>query len=630
MLYFQFNKTKKVVNFTLLYFSLTDFNIPVGFLYCSKKRIWEIKEKCVKMRIERYVAGKGVFTEMKNYKELEKILFSMDRKSYSAYKSLKGEYKFEKYILAIDHVQSDPYAPPSKMRVIMDRKICGIPYELTDTKDKNIAVSDFLTRNFYREIQKSGNDSTGTGGSGRIFIDRCGQEIFERTSVLIKGDKVEVRFEMGMPARGRRIMGKAAQKIIFEQLPEIVEKSIIYNNLNKKALNEQVILVLDQEYARKILKEKELVAFVANDSVLPRESGVSDKPMKNAVKFKSPEKFEITLKLPSGKEVSGMGIPKGITLIVGGGYHGKSTLLAALERGVYNHIAQDGRELIISESDAVKIRAEDGRNVEKVNIRGFINNLPQNKDTRAFSTENASGSTSQAANVAEALEYGTSLLLIDEDTSATNFMIRDARMQKLVAKEKEPITPFIDRVKELYDNFGVSTILIVGGSGDYFDVANHVIMMDEYVPKDVTEKAKEIVKTDENKREFSSNDKFQGVTQRIPLKKSFSQSGKLDKTKAKGKYNILYGKELIDISGLEQLVDDSQTNCIAVMIDYFKNKVLDEKLTLSQAADRIYEKIEKEGLDSISSYTGHPGNLALPRKQEFCAAVNRYRKLKIK
>lgn len=567
---------------------------------------------------------------MKNYKELEKILFSMDGKSYSVYKSLKGEYKFEKYILAIDHVQSDPYAPPSKMRVIMDRKICGIPCELTDTKDKNIAVSDFLTRNFYREIQKIGNDSTGTGGSGRIFIDRCGQEILERTSVLIKRDKVEVRFEMGMPARGRRIMLKAAQKIIFEQLPEIVEKSIIYDNLNKKALNEQVILVLDQEYARKMLKEKGLVAFVANDSVLPRESGVSDRPMKNAVKFKSPEKFEITLKLPSGKEVSGMGIPKGITLIVGGGYHGKSTLLAALERGVYNHIAQDGREFIISESDAVKIRAEDGRNVEKVNISGFINNLPQNKDTKAFSTENASGSTSQAANVAEALEYGTSLLLIDEDTSATNFMIRDGRMQKLVAKEKEPITPFIDRVKELYDDFGVSTILIVGGSGDYFDVANHVIMMDEYVPKDVTEKAKEIAKSDENKREFSSNDKFKGVTQRIPLKKSFSQSGKLDKTKAKGKYSILYGKELIDISGMEQLVDDSQTNCIALMVDYFKNKVLDEKLTLSQVADRIYEKIEKEGLDSISSYTGHPGNLALPRKQEFCGAVNRYRKLKIK
>ena len=495
------------------------------------------------MRIERYMASKGEFTEMKNYKELEKILFSMDGKSYSAYKSLKGEYRFEKYILAIDHVQSDPYAPPSKMRVIMDRKICGIPYELTDTKDKNIAVSDFLTRNFYREIQKSGNDSTGTGGSGRIFIDRCGQEILERTSVLIKGDKVEVRFEMGMPARGRRIMGKAAQKIIFEQLPEIVEKSIIYDNLNKKALNEQVILVLDQEYARKILKEKGLVAFVANGSVLPRESGVSDKPMKSGVRFKSPKEYEITLSLPSGKKVTGMGISKGITLIVGGGYHGKSTLLKALERGVYNHIAGDGREMIISEADAVKIRSEDGRNIERVNISGFINNLPGKKDTLAFSTENASGSTSQAANVSEAIEYGTSLLLIDEDTSATNFMIRDGRMQKLVAKEKEPITPFIDRVKELYDNFRISTILIVGGSGDYFDVADRVIMMDEYIPLDVTEKAKNIANSDKSKREFSSNDSFKGITERIPLKRSFSLLGKEDRIKAKGKYSIFYGKE---------------------------------------------------------------------------------------
>jgi len=201
----------------------------------------------------------------------------------------------------------------------------------------------------------------------------------------------------------------------------------------------------------------------------------------------------------------------------------------------------------------------------------------------AFSTENASGSTSQATNVSEAIEYGTSLLLIDEDTSATNFMIRDGRMQKLVAKEKEPITPFIDRIKELYDIFGISTILIVGGSGDYFDVADRIIMMDEYVPLDVTEKAKNIAKNDGNRREFSSNESFKGITQRIPLKRSFSLSGKEDRIKAKGKYSIFYGREMIDISGLEQLVDNSQTNGIAVMMDYFRNKVLDEKLTLSEA-----------------------------------------------
>ena len=567
---------------------------------------------------------------MKNYRELEKMLISMEKKSYSAYKSLKGDYKYDNYILSIDHVQSDPYAPPSKMRIVMPRKVSGIPEELTDTKDKEIAVSDFLTRNFYKEVRKREKGSAGTGGSGRISIDRCGQEILERTSVLIKKDKIEVRFELGLPAAGRRIMGKVAKNILMEVLPEIAEKAIIYKNIDEILLKEQVTLMLDQQHIRKVLKEKGIVAFVGNDSILPRESGVSDKPMKNGVRFKSPKEYEVTLSLPSGKKVTGMGISKGITLIVGGGYHGKSTLLKALERGVYNHIAGDGREMIISEADAVKIRSEDGRNVERVNISGFINNLPGKKDTLAFSTENASGSTSQAANVSEAIEYGTSLLLIDEDTSATNFMIRDGRMQKLVAKEKEPITPFIDRVKELYDNFGISTILIVGGSGDYFDVADRVIMMDEYIPLDVTEKAKNIAKNDGNRREFYSNESFKGITQRIPLKRSFSLSGKEDRLKAKGKYSIFYGKEMIDISGLEQLVDDSQTNGIAVMMDYFRKKVLDEKLTLSEAADKIYEHISKSGLDSISPYTGHPGNLALPRKQEFCAALNRYRKLKIK
>ena len=325
-----------------------------------------------------------------------------------------------------------------------------------------------------------------------------------------------------------------------------------------------------------------------------------------------------------------MGIPEGITLIVGGGYHGKSTLLKALEKGVYNHRAGDGREFVITVPDCSKIRAEDGRSIRNVNISPFINNLPGKNNTSNFSTENASGSTSQAANVMEAIESGATLLLIDEDTSATNFMIRDKRMQQLVADNKEPITPFIDKARVLYDELNISSVIIAGGTGDYFDIADRVIMMDEYIPLDVTEKAKNIANSDKSKREFSSNDSFKGITQRIPLKRSFSLSGKEDRIKAKGKYSIFYGKEMIDISGLEQLVDDSQTNGIAVMMDYFRNKVLDEKLTLSEAADKIYEHISKFGLDSISPYTGHPGNLALPRKQEFCAALNRYRKLKIK
>jgi len=567
---------------------------------------------------------------LKSRQELEQLLFSINGQGYGAYKSIKGEYNFGKYILSIDHVQVDPYAPPSKVRIIMNRKVTGIPDELLDSKSKIIAVSDFLTREFYKKAEIYSRKINATGGSGMIVIDRCGQEMLERTSVLIKDNRVEVRFEIGLPAAGRRVLGKEANRIFSQTLVKIVDTALLYENIDHNELKNQISLMIDQEYIREELKRRNLVAFVANGSVLPRESGVSDKPLRDGIPFCSPKSFETDMDLPSGKHISGMGIEKGITLIVGGGYHGKSTLLKALERGVYNHILGDGREMVITCFDAVKIRAEDGRNVEKVNISAFINNLPGNKDTHLFSTENASGSTSQAANVMEALESGTSLILIDEDTSATNFMICDGRMQKLIARQKEPITPFIDKVKPLYKDLGVSTILIVGGCGDYFDVADRVIMMDEYIPKDVTDRAKEIASTDGYKREFLSDNVFGKVTHRVPLKKGFSLSGKEDRLKAKGKYTILYGWNNIDISGLEQLVDESQTNCIAVMIGFLKNKVIDEKKTIEQSLDQMYRHIEKFGLDCISPYTGHPGNLAMPRKQEVFAAISRYRGLVVK
>ncbi len=567
---------------------------------------------------------------MKDAKQLESTLNKLDGQKYGAYKQLKGIYQFKRFKLAVDHVQVDPFAPPSKMRIIMNRKTAGIPDDLLDSRDKIIAVSDFLTRAFGESIQKKKNAVKTNSKNIKVMIDRPGQEVLERTSVVINERELEVRLEIGLPAAGRKILGRAAAGILTGLLPSIAEDALLYQNIDKAALKKQVTLMMDQMHIRKELEERNLVAFVADGAILPRESGVSDKPMKNAVPFLTPENLKIEINLQSGQTVTGMGIAEGITLIVGGGYHGKSTLLQGLERGVYNHIPDDGRELVIARNDAVKIRAEDGRNIEKVNISTFINNLPAKKDTRAFSTENASGSTSQAANVMEALESDAGLLLIDEDTSATNFMIRDARMQKLIAPDKEPITPFADKVKPLYEDKNVSTILIVGGSGDYFDVADRVLMMDEYRLKDVTDAAKEIANTEGYRRESTPDSTFGDITHRVPLKSGFMKSGKDGRIKTKGRTTILYGRDPIEMAGLEQLVDDSQTHCIAMMIDHLKKNVLDDKLTLSEAADRIYDYMEKDGIDAISPHSGHPGNLALPRKQEFIGALNRYRGLKIK
>ncbi|MCD8863824.1 MULTISPECIES: ABC-ATPase domain-containing protein [Staphylococcus] len=564
---------------------------------------------------------------MKQAHTLFQTLQSLDGQKYGAYKRLAGTYAYDNFQLAIDHIQADPYAPPSKVRIIINKITTGIPEHLVDSKLKRIAVSDFLTRNIYSEIH---NLTKQQGHKhSNIMIDSCGPEILERSAVTITDNSIEVCLEIGLPAKGRKILGKTATHIFTTLVPEIVARALSYKNIDQVALADQVTLMEDQHYIREFLVQQGYIAFVANGSILPRQSGVSQQPLTHAVSFTSPATYEQALTLPSGKQVRGMAIPEGITLIVGGGYHGKSTLLEALQRGVYPHIVGDGREYVITRDDAMKIRAEDGRSIAQVNIQPFIDNLPGNKDTTQFTTPNASGSTSQAANVMEALEARSSVLLIDEDTSATNFMIRDDRMQQLIAPEKEPITPFAHKVKPLYDDYQVSTILIVGGSGDYFDVADHVLMMDEYVLQDVTTKAHDIAKNTGVQKPYHHSEHFGTITQRTPLTASFNSKGKDGRFKVKGRTTILYNKEQIDLAAVEQLVDTSQTNCLALMLAYYQRHLLNDTTTLSQAVRQLYQHIDTHGLAAISPYQGHPGNLALPRPQEFYAALNRYRGLQI-
>ncbi|KDR95489.1 Predicted ATPase of the ABC class [Peptoclostridium litorale DSM 5388] len=568
---------------------------------------------------------------MKSFQELEKILNSIDGRGYKAYKDLKGEYGFGDGVLHIDYVQGDPFASPSRVRVRIPASKAGFPTGAYDTPCRRRATVDFLSRTVARNIYRLYDRVGGSGKSGLLSIGHCGQEIIERNYVVIDKDMVEARLEVGLPAAGRRVLAAEARRLLTEAIPQIAKSSLLFESINQKKLMEQVRLAEDQQFLREEVKSRKLSAFVANGSILPRESGVSQRPMaKGAVPFKSPREYEIEINLPNRGAVRGMGIPEGVTLIVGGGFHGKSTLLQAIELGVYDHLEGDGREYIATRDTAVKIKAENGRSVEKVDISPFISNLPAGQDTVRFSTENASGSTSQAANIMESLEIGTELLLIDEDTSATNFMIRDARMQQLVQKEKEPITPFIDRVRGLYENKGVSTILVIGGSGDYFEVADHVIMMDEYSPRDVTGAAREIVSFASSKRKAEGSSAMGESPRRAILRSSFSLGRKGVKIKPRGTDQILYNNTDIDIRDMEQLVDPNQTSAICFIMEYIMKNIANDKMTLTQVVERVYGEVESKGLDALSPYKGHPGNMALPRKHEIIGVLNRFRDLKIK
>ncbi|CDB73899.1 ABC-ATPase domain-containing protein [Clostridium sp. CAG:265] len=563
---------------------------------------------------------------MKSSVELKNELFKIDGKGYKAYKVLEGKYDFKKYVLSIDHVQGDPFASPSRVRIIIDNKIAQIPEELFDNKNKEIAVCDFLTRLFSKNIKNQSEKIFGSGKSGLIEISRCPQEILERTAIIRNKNFFEARFYVGFPARGRSVLARELEKIIFNIIPNIVENTFIYKNINKLNLINRVKLIEDQFYIRKNLKEKGLVAFVANESILPRESGVSARPLRNGKKFISPQALEVEFDTPNRGKIKGMGIPKGITLIIGGGYHGKSTLLRALELGIYNHIEGDGREFVITDESALKVRAEDGRAITSTDISLFINNLPNGKDTIKFNTENASGSTSQAANIIEAIESKSKVLLIDEDTSATNFMIRDDIMQQLVVKEKEPITPFIDVAKSLYKQLGISTILVAGSCGDFFDIADLVIQMDSYEPYEVTAKAKELSRGKVSLRDDLDISIDFG---RVLDKGSISEGPKGIKIKTLGKDGLSINKENIDLKSVEQIVDGEQINTIGMAIKFIEDKYSGKDLTIEKIADEIEKDITKNliGIDNIK---GGNGSLAMPRKQEILCAINRLRTLKIK
>lgn len=559
--------------------------------------------------------------------QLEQQLMSIHRKSYPAYKSLQGSYRFPGFVLHIDHVQGDPFAAPSKVSVEVDSKTSGIPAHLYDRDYKRIALQDHLTRLFGACMSGYMFQAKGSGKSGLMSISRCGQEILERTALEIDDRRILVRFEVGFPANGRSINAPELKKILFDFIPACVKQSLYYKNLNAQKIEQVVNLAEDQQTIREEIKRRNLIAFVANGSVLPRESGVSERPMKGAVVFQSPQSMEVEMELPHKGSLKGMGIPRGITLIVGGGYHGKSTLLKALELGVYNHIAGDGREYVITDDTAMKIRAEDGRAVSRVNISPFINHLPNKKDTVDFSTEDASGSTSQAANVVEAVESGAGVLLIDEDTSATNFMVRDALMQSVIAREQEPITPFIEQAEKLYEEQGVSVVLVAGSSGSYFYIADKILQMDTYEAIDITKRVKDICH--EYSGDGAPEHQAEGGWKRNPR---YLKPGRIEKKhgqikiKQFGRDSFSIGKENVELKYVEQLADSEQTTTLSYVLKTVLEQM--EKKSgqdLDSLVEHIWDELQQKGLKCLIQGSWLPVSMAMVRKQEIYACLNRYR-----
>lgn len=562
------------------------------------------------------------------WERLRDKLITIDGKPFASYKSLEGAYRFDRFVLYLDNIQVDPSGPPSSMRVRIDQAEARFPGELWSTRTRRVALQDYIARRWQDAIRKVVRGSR--PGRATFSIDAGGQEVLERTSCKVAEDHIEIRGGVEFPADGRKVVGKAAQATLVEELPQFVDHALLFPNQNPLLAKRHVEMAEDAEALHAQLLERGVVAFLADGAVLPRESGTDRPRLSRLVTFQSPEELRITITLPHRGAVAGMGIPRGVTVIIGSGFSGRSTLLRAIAAGVYAHVPGDGREYCATLGDACLVRTDEGRRIEGVNLMPFITSLPGDDPTR-YRHEHASEVISQAASLMEALEAGTSLLLIDEEHSAVALLMRDAVWRRLASEAKDPITPLADVVRALYEEHGVSTVLVPGVSTDYVRVADTVIAMDGFHPRVVTGQAKQAV-ADASWMGGEGRGRFGGIHHRVPLPDSMSPLRSRGLWgEAQGMRMVVLGREAIDLARAEQLVDPGQTKAIgAALVHMAEQGYVDGTRTLREILSLLETEIATRGLEVLSPHEVPRGDLALPRRQEIAAAFNRLRTLRVR
>ncbi|WP_432509320.1 P-loop domain-containing protein [Kineococcus auxinigenes] len=548
--------------------------------------------------------------------DLARALHHLHDGPYARYRSLTGRRwpLLPGATFSLVRSQADPFAPPSRCEVRVDAAATGFAPLGLDVPARRRALAGYLARR--------ARDAAG----GTFRVDAGGQEVLQRSSCEVAADGSAVlRFGYHLPGPRRRVDGRTAARDLAGALPELVRSALLA--LDEDEVRGFVDAVEDAAVLRSRLPQLDLVAFVADGAVLPRRSGVDPRPALDAVPFTSPPPLRVAVELPHRGTVTGMGVPEGVTVVVGGGFHGKSTLLSALVAGVHDHVPGDGRELVVTVADAAAVRAEDGRAVTRVDVGAFVTGLPGGLDPRDFTTADASGSTSQAAAVVEAVEAGGRLLLVDEDTAATNLMVRDARMQALVAKDAEPLNPFVDLVRSLHAEHGVSTVLVVGASGDFLDVADRVLLMRAFCCEDVTERAREVAARPTGRAVEATG--FPPVRHRVP------EPGPLDprvhdrrRVGARGADALLFGEQEVDVRAVRQFTDASQVAGAGYAVDHLVAAGhLDGRRTLAAALELLAADLA----GPVEGWTGGASaDVAVPRPHEVAAALNRLRTLRVR
>ncbi len=559
-------------------------------------------------------------------------IFTLEGKPVQTYQTLEGAYRFDRFVLYLDRLIGEPPAVPLPLRVRVDQAEAQFPAALWASRAGKIALEDFIARQWMDAVRKV---ARARGGRPVFVLDVGGQQILERTACRIADEHVEMRCGVFLPSEGRKIAAKAVQAVFLEDLPQVIDAALLYASQHPQAVQRHVEVTEDAEAMRLQVSSRGLVAFLADGAVLPRESAADRPLLSHLVPLQAPHELSVTLELPHRGAVTGMGIPRGVTVILGSPFSGRSTLLRAIATSVYPHLPGDGREFCATVPDAVLVRVEDGRRVEGVNVSAFLTAPPSGEDPSRYRTEHAGDVGSQAAGIMEALEAGCSLLLIDEDTSAPGLLARDALWHHVAPDAPQPVTPLADVVRPLYEEHGVSTIVITSHGADYVGVADTVLGMDAFRPRLITAEAKQAA-AHQPAAATMRKGRFGGVHHRVPLPDSLSPlKGRRFRAEPHGgahtARSVVLGRDVIDLGAIEQLVDPAQARAVAAALIFAADRGLaDGMRTIREILGLIEMEIAQHGLEGLVSSESVPGDLALARRHELTAALNRLRTLRVK
>ncbi|MEA2067995.1 MAG: ABC-ATPase domain-containing protein [Verrucomicrobiota bacterium] len=568
---------------------------------------------------------------MKDKKEFYNLLTELDGQPFSEYQQVVGDFDFTRYVIkcaAIDFESEEADTPTFSIRV--PQTIAEIPEYLFDSPVRRTAMEDLLLRSLATNIDKIANYDHNGIARRHIGMSTPNQKILPRNALLLTKEYIEVRVQISLPVQpmvidGERLLsidGEMAQQIFFEDLPEVVSNSLLYCNIDAADADAHVNNMEDADRLRQYLSASGQVAFVAEGALVTRISG-SDFPDYERL---SPVEVDSALieevEVPHSGAVRGIGIPNGLTLVLGESNSGRVDLMDAIAQGIYNHVPGDGREHVVTVADAVNIRSEMGRSIQKVDISAFAKELPDGGDPASYSVQSAGSFTSQAASTVEALEAGARVLLFDEHSSSSTFLSSDTRVSSLLGASSR--NTLAARARQMVDELGIS--LVVAGSSliaEFIPIADKVLKVENFCVSDITEEAKALEIVASTVADSSVNLSSMLSRSRWVMPSSIDPSiGREDLVIQTDDQDYLqFGRALIDLDAIRQIADADQARTIGFVLYYAKLRYMDEGYPLREILDLVDRDLSNEGLNALSRDLR--GDLARPRRYEVAAALNR-------